>query len=82
MPLEPGEGRWECRRDKEMGAKMEDKRRARVQPAGWERSVGGGRHVSGMEAGTVHPAQCPLTRSEVKAEFQTQALGEQGLLQE
>ena len=35
-----------------MGAKMEDKRRARVEPAGWERSVGGGRHVPGVEAGT------------------------------
>ena len=42
---------------------MEDKRRARVEPAGWERSVGGGRHVPGMEAGTVHVA----TRNEVKA---------------
>lgn len=45
---------------KKVGAKMEDKRRVRVEPAGWERSMGGSRHVSSMEAGPVHPAQHPL----------------------
>lgn len=30
---------------KKMGAKMENKRRVRVEPVGWERSMGGSRHV-------------------------------------